>query len=249
MEAAMIHVITASNRHLYRVQLVEMHQLRRVHFVEECGWKGLKVIDGGEYDQFDDERTVYILALGPRAEVLAGMRARPTDDMSMLVDVFPALIGPDQPPVHGPGVWEIGRSFTTTAARAMAKASGAQFSVRLLLAAMEWLQANGVERLIGIAELPMFAMCRRWGWNVRMTGLPLETPEGPIVGVEAANTEADIESFRRLNRIYGRVAQVVTDADIAAFGGLEQIEAEFAVFRADRRLAAREIARPSGRSA
>jgi len=245
----MIHIITASNRHLYHAQLAEMHQLRRVHFVEECGWKALKVIDGGEYDQFDDDRTVYILALGPRAEVLAGMRARPTDDKCMLTEIFPELIGPDQPPLAGPDVWEIGRGFTTPAARAITKASGRSFTIGMLAAAMEWLQDSGVERLIGIAELHTFALCRSWGWNIRMTGLPFETPEGPVTGIEAANTEADVDSFRRMNGISGRTAHVVTDADIGAFGGLEQIEAEFAVLRADQPVATGETARSLNRSA
>src|ERR1700761_7598083 len=104
----MIHIVTASNRHLYRAQLAEMHRLRRIHFIEELGWKDLTVAaDGGEYDQFDDERTVYIFALGAKAEVLCSLRARPTDDKSMIGDVFPELIGPDQPPLTGPKVWEL----------------------------------------------------------------------------------------------------------------------------------------------
>ena len=48
----MIHIITANNRHIYRAQLAEMHELRRVHFVEERGWSDLTVIGGGEYDAY-----------------------------------------------------------------------------------------------------------------------------------------------------------------------------------------------------
>jgi acyl-homoserine lactone synthase len=227
----MIHIISASNRHLYRAQIKEMHELRRVHFVEECGWKDLTVIDGGEYDQFDDERTVYVLALGSKAQVVAGMRTRPTDDKCMLTDLFPDLIGPDEPPLNGPAVWEIGRMFTTYAARAITKATGRKLSMDIVLATMEWLLDAGVERVIGIAELPMYALLRSWGWNIRMTGLPLDTPEGPIFGLEVANTEADVEGFRRTNQLPARVAHVVTDADIVAFGSLENIEAEFAMLR------------------
>ncbi|MDR3512559.1 MAG: phytanoyl-CoA dioxygenase family protein [Caulobacteraceae bacterium] len=241
----MIHIVTASNRHLYRAQLAEMHRLRRVHFVEERGWRELTVIDGGEYDQFDDERTVYILALGPEAGVLGGMRARPTDDKCMLADVFPDLIGPDQPPVCGPGVWEISRIFTTRAARSMKKSGAANITLEILLAAMEWTQDGGVDRLVGVIDLPMYAPSRERGWNIHMTGLPLDLPDGPVIGIEIANTVADIEAFRRMNGRRGRSGYMVTDADIAAFGDLAKIEAEFAVVRADGRLMPGEAARGS----
>ena len=66
---------------------------RRVHFVEERGWHDLTIVDGGEYDAFDDDQTIYFLALGPDAEVLGSIRARPTIDKCMLRDAFPELIG------------------------------------------------------------------------------------------------------------------------------------------------------------
>ncbi len=244
----MIHVVTASNRHLYRDQLAQMHQLRRVHFVEERGWKDLTIIDGGEYDAYDDERTVYFLALDPNAEVLAGMRARPTDDKCMLTDIFPDLVGPDQPPLTGPDIWEISRIFTTRAARAMKKSPSATLTLDILLAAMEWTQDGGIDRLIGVIPLHMFAPCRTGGWNIRMTGLPLDTPDGPIIGIEVANTEADIDAFRLICGRSGRTAHVITDADIAVFGGLRKIEAEFAVLRADEQLASDADQRSVGRS-
>jgi len=243
----MIHIITASNRHLYRAQLDEMHQLRRVHFVEERGWSDLKVVNGGEYDEFDDGRTVYVLALGPSAEVFAGIRARPTDDKCMLADVFPDLVGPDEPSLKSRDVWEISRIFTTAAARARKASGGGRLTLEVLGAAMEWTNEVGIDRLCGVIPLHMFAPSRSWGWNIRMTGLPTDTPDGPIIGIEAANTRADIESFRRTNGLAARIAHVVTDADIAAFGSLEKIEAEFALLRADSERAVEP--RPVDRSA
>lgn len=238
----MIHIVTASNRHLYRSQLAQMHQLRRVHFVEERGWKDLRVVDGGEYDDFDDHRTVYILALGPEAQVIGAMRARPTDDKCMLTDVFPELIGPDQPALRGEGIWEISRIFMTRAARDLKKAGKANITIDVLLAAMEFTQDHGIDRLVGVIDLPAFAPSRAGGWNIRMVGLPLDADDGPIVGIEVANTWQDIESFRRMYRKTGRAGYMVTDADIAVFGGLEKIEAEFAIVRADGRLMPGEAA-------
>lgn len=244
----MIHIVTASNRHLYRAQLAEMHQLRRVHFVEELGWKDMTVIDGGEYDQYDDERTVYVLSLGPKAEVLCSLRARPTDDKCMLTDIFPELIGPDQPPLTGSSVWELGRSFVAYAGRRRKTSSGRKFYLDMLMATFEWLQGVGVERVLGICDLHWFSLCRQWGWNVRMTGLPLETADGTIIGIEGANTAADVEAFRRINGFGPRVAHVVTDADIEVFGTLQNIEAEFELARGDLAPATGLNERPVNRS-
>ncbi len=245
----MIHVISASNRHLYRAQLAEMHQLRTVHFVGECGWKNLTIIDGGEYDQFDDERTVYILALDAQGHVLGGTRARPTDDKSMLNDVFPELIASDMPPMSGPDVWEMGRTFLTHEARKLQKKTGRRLTTDLLIAACEWLNDNGIERIISITSLDIFAMCKSWGWNIRMTGLPIEIPDGPITGLEAANTLADVEGFRRMAGRTSRVSHVVTDTDIAVFGSLEAIEAEFAEARQDEPVVSDQKLPSLGRSA
>jgi acyl-homoserine lactone synthase len=244
MEAAMIHVVTVANRHLYRAQLAEMHQLRRVHFIEERGWNDLTVVDGGEYDDFDDDLAVYLLALGPAAEVLGSLRARPTTDKCMLKDAFPELIGFDQPPVSGPDVWELTRSFSTHAARAMVKKSGVRITPDVLLSAMEWANDAGIERLVAVIDLAAFAFTRSRGWNIRMTGLPLDTREGPIIGVEFANTTADIEAGRRLAGRSGRASYFVTPEDVAAFGSLANIEAEFALVRADGQLMPGESVTP-----
>ena len=239
----MIHIVTASNRHLYRSQLAEMHQLRRVHFVEERGWTDLNIVDGGEYDDYDDDRTVYVLALGAQAQVIGAMRARPTDDKCMLTDVFPDLIGPDQPPMKGSDVWELSRIFCTRAARDLKKAGKANITIDLLLAAMEFTQDGGIDRLVGVIDLATFAPSRNGGWNIRMVGLPLDAKDGPIVGIEVANTWPDIESFRRMYGKSGRAGYMVTEEDIAVFGDLETIEAEFAIVRADGRLMPGETAR------
>src|ERR1700742_2143493 len=71
---AMIHVVTAANRHLYSEALAEMHRLRRIHFVEERGWTGLTVRDGGEYDAYDDEHAIYLLGIEANGSVSCSAR-------------------------------------------------------------------------------------------------------------------------------------------------------------------------------
>jgi N-acyl-L-homoserine lactone synthetase len=167
----------------------------------------------------------------------------------MLTDVFPDLIGPDQEPFKGQDVWEISRIFSTRTARKIKRETGWAVTTDILQATMEWVNDAGIERMVGVIDLPGFPQAREIGWNLRMTGLPLDTPDGPIVGIEVANTVADIESFRKMNGRLGRAARVVNDEDIAAFGSLEAIEAEFAILRADGQAAADVAKRSVDRSA
>ena len=138
--------------------------------------------------------------------------------------------------MSGPDVWELSRSFSTHAARALVKKSGVRITPDVLLSAMEWANDAGIERLVAIIDLAAaFAVTRSRGWNIRMTGLlPLDTgDDGPIIGVEFANTAADIEAGRRMAGRSGRASYFVTPEDVTTFGSLANIEQEFALVRAD----------------
>jgi acyl-homoserine lactone synthase len=178
----MIHVVTADNRDLYRDALREMHQLRRIHFVEERGWNAMTVRDGGEYDPYDDERTVYLMSLDKDGAVGCSMRMRPAETGSILSDVFPHLIAADEPPLTQPDVWEISRYFAARSARGRA---GAQARAEVRLASLEVAQARGAKRLIGMIDLEMLPpMLTASGWRVRTLGLPAPYDEGIAQAIE-----------------------------------------------------------------
>jgi N-acyl-L-homoserine lactone synthetase len=146
----MIHVVTYENRELYRRQLQEMHALRKTHFIQERGWTGLTERDGGEYDAYDDEKTIYFFALDQEGRIGVSMRARPTQDKSMLGDIFPHLIGPGAAPVEAPGVWEISRIFAT---RRFRTRSGVRRRSELFLATVEAAAIKGIDRLVGMTDV------------------------------------------------------------------------------------------------
>jgi len=178
----MIHVVTAANRELYRDALREMHQLRRVHFVEERGWTAMTVRDGGEYDAYDDDKTVYLLSLNEDGSVGCSMRMRPAETGSILSDVFPHLIAADEPTLLRPDVWEISRYFAARSARGRA---GARARAEVRLASLEVAHARGVKRLIGMIDLEMLPpMLTASGWRVRTLGLPAPYDEGVAQAIE-----------------------------------------------------------------
>ncbi len=58
----MIHLVNSSHRHLYGRELDEFHRERHRQFVIERGWP-LRSVDGGEYDDYDDDKALYLVGL------------------------------------------------------------------------------------------------------------------------------------------------------------------------------------------
>src|SRR3569833_3606111 len=87
MGVFMIHAISAVNRHLYEDVIEQHFRLRHDVFVEERRWETLRRPDCREIDSYDDEDTVYLLALEGR-RVIGGHRLYPTATPSMLCVVF-----------------------------------------------------------------------------------------------------------------------------------------------------------------
>lgn len=225
----MIHVVSSANRHLYGDQLYQMHQLRRVHFVEERGWYSLKLgPDGGEYDESDDECAVYLLGLDDAGAVEAAMRTRPTDDFCILADKFPQLIAPGQPPMKGPDVWEISRIFATKAYRTRREITGERRVGEIFLAAMEAAHARGARRIVGMVDVFLYPAASRCGWKIRMTGCAHRYEEGgEMVGVEIAAGAEDIRAFCDHLHLGGPASYEVADADLAGGRGLAEVAAGF----------------------
>jgi N-acyl-L-homoserine lactone synthetase len=189
----MIHVVTAANRHLYAEALEEMHRLRRIHFVEERGWSAKSVRDGGEYDQYDDDKMVYLLSLEDDGRVSCSMRMRPADTGSVLTDVFPHLVAADEPSLNRPDIWEISRYFAASHCRGRA---GARRRAEIRLASLEVARQRGVNRLIGMIDLEMLPpMLNGSGWQVRTLGLPAPYDEGIAQAIEVAVSHAAVEEM------------------------------------------------------
>ena len=186
----MIHIVTAANRHLYEPQLAAMHRLRTVHFVQERNWNLTVREDGGEYDQYDDLRTIYGLAIGKFGQVLAGVRLRPTDDICMLTDDLPQLVAQAPESLTGPDVWELTRLFTTREAREQRKRGGADLKLDLLVAALEYANANGAYRVLCSFTMRDYAAFNR---TYASYFPPDRRPARTCIGVTALARDAIVE--------------------------------------------------------
>lgn len=189
----MIHIVTSANRALYAAALAEMHRLRKVHFVDERGWTAMTVRDGGEYDAYDDDQAVYLLAIEPNGAVSCSMRMRPAINGSILADVFPHLVAADEAPLTAADTWEISRYFASSAARGK---FGFKRRAEIRLAALEFALKQGAKRLIGMIDIEFLPpMLSGSGWRVRTLGLPAPYDEGVAQGIEVQVSRGALVDF------------------------------------------------------
>ena len=198
----MIHLVSKANRHLYGPQIEEMHRLRKVHFVDERGWSNMTVRGGGEYDDSDDERTLYFLALDEEGKIGVSMRARPTDDKCIVADIFPQLIHPETAPCKSAQCWEISRIFST---RRFRTRSGLRRRDEVFLASMEAAVDRGVTRLVGIIDTYLLPQAMRFPWSLKPLGLPTAYPEGEMIGVDIPVSRRLLEDAREALSIEGSI--------------------------------------------
>jgi acyl-homoserine lactone synthase len=220
----MIHIVTSENRHLYGPQLWAMHEQRREQCVEKNGWVDLVVLDGGEVDDYDDLRAIYLLGFDDDMRLEVGLRLHPTDERCMLADKYPQLIAPGESPKKGPDVWEATRLFTTEAYRAKKGPGRGARVFEAWAAAMELALVNGVERFVGMIDMQLYPGIMNSPIDTRLVGLPRPYAFGVVAGSEIALSQALLERVREALGIEGPVGYHVDELDLRAFGNLRAVQ-------------------------
>lgn len=160
----MIHAISTANRHLYEDVLEQHFRLRHDIFVEEQRWETLRKPDWRELDSYDNDDTVYLLALEGR-RVIGGHRLYPTTKPSMMCEVFPHLAAVRGCPAD-PLVWEWSRYFVVRDRR-----DGA-LNLRLMAAVQEFCLGQGIAQISVIMETWWLPRFHEAGFVVTPLGLP-----------------------------------------------------------------------------
>ncbi|HYG27702.1 MAG TPA: acyl-homoserine-lactone synthase [Caulobacteraceae bacterium] len=202
----MLHIVTAANRHLYRRQLEAMHRQRYELFVKGRGWN-LAVRDGGEYDEGDDERAVYLLGIDESGYCHSSIRARPADDFSYVIDAMPEWIeGGAQRLRENPNLWEMARWISQGEDRA----TGEEIRIGLI----EYLLTREASECIACGDLHITAYALRAGWRLKFLGIPRTYPEGGVaVATSLPITQEEVEHARELT---GRRDLFLMEVDPAA---------------------------------
>ena len=160
----MIHAISATNRHLYE-DIIEQHfRIRHDIFVGERGWHTLRKPDNREIDDYDNNDTVYLLALdGTR--IVGGHRLYPTVIPTMMSQVFPHLANVRGTPSN-PEIWEWSRYFVVKDRR------DGDLNLRLMAAVQEFCLDQGITQVSAIMETWWLPRFQEAGFVVSPLGLP-----------------------------------------------------------------------------
>lgn len=237
----MIHICHAGNRRLYRRQLAEMHAQRFELFVKVKGWN-LSVREGGEYDEGDDDRAIYLLSIDDDGGCFGSIRLRPADDFSMVIDRMPHHVSGDAAALRDdPNLWEMARWINI--------GGDPRASQEIRIGLIEYLLRRGASQCLALPDVGMMAYAIRTGWRLRALGAPLPYPEGGVA--VAASLPITVDEVAHLRDLTGRrdIFLMEIDADAPwASAPLPVIEAAYAretpfavdfedlAARADRRL-------------
>lgn len=190
----MIHLVTQANAHLYRDELRQLHAARKAVFIDELGWQ-LRATNGLEYDEYDDERAANIIGFSAEGRVVMGLRFRPADDCSMLLDHFPHGILPATRPIDDGRTWELSRGFCIERG---VKAHNLRRKAACMIAPLEIALRMGIDRCVGFTDVRMLDFCYGVGWKLTLLGAPIHYGEGDAVAYEVEVSEAALGSMRRM---------------------------------------------------
>jgi N-acyl-L-homoserine lactone synthetase len=220
----MIHIITFENRHLYGPQLWAMHEERRRQCVEKNGWVDLVVLDGGEVDDYDDHRAIYLLGFNDALELEVGLRLRPTDDRCMLADKFAHLIAPGETPKKGADVWEASRLFTTEAYRKRKGPARGERVFECWAAAFELALRRGVSRFVGMIDMQLYPGILNSPIDTRLVGIPRPYEYGVVAGSEIAVSQVLLDRVLEAICRESPIGYEIDAMDMIAFGDLASVQ-------------------------
>jgi acyl-homoserine lactone synthase len=165
----MLHVVTESNRHLYKAEIEESFRLRYQVFVTERKWAALERPDKREIDQFDTPDAIYLLALDDRSgRVVGGSRLIPTTAPYLLSDVLPQLASREIP--SHPRIFEWTRMHVAASHREGHAMS--YTSCMIMSGVLEYALEARLSKLVIIGEVFWLPRFLELGWNPVPLGLP-----------------------------------------------------------------------------
>jgi acyl-homoserine lactone synthase len=196
----MIHIITATNRHLFEREMLEYFRLRHEIFVDERGWRELAQPDGLERDQFDNDDAMYIIGIdGER--VYGGSRLISTMKPHLLGDVFTHLAPRGVP--RDPTFLEWTRVFVTKDRREGRNAGRTAGAV--ICGLLEFCLEEGIQALTGVIDAWWIPRFHGMGWTVHPLGPPELAGGDWVVAVTMPIDEGTLASTQEFHGIQGSV--------------------------------------------
>lgn len=176
-----MNIVTGTSSDLSLEIMAGVARYRHRVFVEKLGWQ-LRCENALEYDQFDRDDTVYVVAHNAAQEVVGTARLLPTTRPYLLGEVFPHLLN-GVPPPQSPDVWELSRfaavDFTAHGGSALAQFSS-PIAVGLLQASLECAARHGAKRFITVSPLGVERLLRIAGFRAHRLAPPTIVDGNPV---------------------------------------------------------------------
>ena len=177
-----MQIVTGTSASLNPGLLTGLGRYRHRVFVERLGWQ-LRSANELEFDQFDRDDTIYVVALDDAGEIVGTARLLPTTQPYLLGDVFPELLD-GQPAPRTPDVWELSRfasmDFSAQTSSALAQCSS-PIAIGLMHASIACARAHGAARLVSVSPLGVERLFSRAGFRWSRAGRPMQADKGYIV--------------------------------------------------------------------
>lgn len=169
-----MRLLTGKPAELRPSMMADMGLYRYRVFVEKLGWE-LQCEAGLEYDQFDRDDTVYVVAQDDDGDIIGMARLLPTTRPYLLGEVFPQLMN-GLPIPQTEDVWELSR-FVALDFKAEATTGSMQFSspvaVGLVQQSIDVAMRNGAKKLITVSPLGVERLLRKAGFKASRAGPPM----------------------------------------------------------------------------
>jgi N-acyl-L-homoserine lactone synthetase len=165
----MQHLISGQNRHEYADLLDQMHLLRGSQFFDRRKWR-VTVENGRERDAFDDLEPLYCVVSDGHGKLLASTRVLMTMGPHMLADVFPDVMGGEEPLRH-PLAWEVSRFCVDTKSAKETSSDGVNTVTRELLHCLfTAAHKSGITDLVAVHDVFMERILKRAGCEMSRLG-------------------------------------------------------------------------------
>jgi acyl homoserine lactone synthase len=178
-----MNLVTGTSTNLRKSLVTGMGNYRHRVFVQKLGWQ-LQCESKLEYDEFDRDDTVYVIATDAQNSVIGTARLLPTIRPYLLQEVFPQLMG-DLPLPRSEDVWELSRfaavdfkstSTSTSAARQFSSPT----AVGLLRESLRCAARLGATRVVTVSPLGIERLLQRNGFRAHRAAPPVIVDGNPL---------------------------------------------------------------------
>ena len=155
------------DRSQYPLLVDQMHRLRARVFKERMGWD-VTVIDGQEFDQFDELNPTSILVVD-RGVVVGHTRVLPATGPTMLSETF-AFLAPNGAYAPHERMLETSRFCVDTSTARLTDDGIHLVTMTLIAGILEWADLGGYSEIMTVTDVRLERILRRVGLPLRRLG-------------------------------------------------------------------------------